>query len=322
MGVSHAAQIRDEEQELTELYRSQPWSTYAVQLTTLSPPALVGDLLLWFTLTRATLDWSSSDRLALFYALATWMTFSKFVKLITHFVRFPVDAFLWPVSVLFGWYHGIIKMHAMFTLSEVSYIRNKIDGLRLTKLQTTWGSRAGADASDSERMIRQNQKLYEQNLLFNEKVSNYEKAPLMHDFTNTQAVAAWYDLDSALQDLIALIEIISALHELCLQSAMWTTFCRQKYDWLLRSRGTISGFLCGWYSSSQKVTVSQEAKVWLHDYFGFSSTQPGKLGGNMGGKRLQLDHGMYKTWDFARLFRDMQLMSSWLCKMLLQGGCF
>lgn len=47
------------------------------------------------------------------------MIFSKFIKLVTHFVRFPVDILLWPVSVLFGWCHGIIKMHAMVTVTEV-----------------------------------------------------------------------------------------------------------------------------------------------------------------------------------------------------------
>lgn len=118
------------------------------------------------------------------------MIFSKFIKLVTHFVRFPVDIFLWPISVLFGWYHGIIKMHAMCTLSEVRYIPDTALNPLLTLLQTTWGSRAGADASDSERMIRQNQKLYEQNLLLSEKTYTYEKAPFMHTFATAQAVAA------------------------------------------------------------------------------------------------------------------------------------
>lgn len=162
-----------------------------MQLTTLSPPALIGDMLLWFTLVNAASEWSQSDRMNAFYALGAWMIFSKFIKLVTHFVRFPVDIFLWPISVLFGWYHGIIKMHAMCTLSEVSYHPYTIYEQQLTLLQTTWGSRAGADASDSERMIRQNQKLYEQNLLLlSEKTYTYEKAPFMHDFTSAQATAA------------------------------------------------------------------------------------------------------------------------------------
>lgn len=154
------------------VWRKQPWSTYAVQLTTLSPPALVGDLLLWLFLFWATDSWSTKNRAYAFYALAAWMIFSKVIKLVTHFVRYPVDILLWPVSVLFGWYHGIIKLHALFTINE-----------------TTWGSRAGADACDSERMVRQTHKLRIRPSRSDEK--NYsEKIPLTYDFTNTQALAA------------------------------------------------------------------------------------------------------------------------------------
>lgn len=97
----------------------QPWSTYAVQLTTLSPPALIGDLMLWGFLVWGTQGWALNERWNAFYALGAWMIFSKFIKLVTHFVRYPVDILLWPVSVLFGWYHGIIKWHALATLYEV-----------------------------------------------------------------------------------------------------------------------------------------------------------------------------------------------------------
>lgn len=100
--------------------RQQPWSTYAVQLTTLSPPALIGDATLWWFLVYGTWTWSTGDKWNAYYALAAWMTFSKFIKLITHFIRYPVDILLWPISVLFGWYHGVIKLHAMSTLNEVS----------------------------------------------------------------------------------------------------------------------------------------------------------------------------------------------------------
>ena len=64
------------------------------------------------------------------YALAAWMLFSKIVKLATHFVRFPVDILLWPISPIFGWFHGAIKYFALITLSEVctppNYSRSKL----------------------------------------------------------------------------------------------------------------------------------------------------------------------------------------------------
>ena len=169
--------------------RQQPWSTYAVQLTTLSPPAFIGDAALWWFLAYGTCEWSKHDKLTAYYALAAWMTFSKLIKLVPHFIRFPVDIFLWPISVIFGWCHGIIKCHAMFTLNEVSNWHPHRSITLLTNDKTTWGSRAGADASDSERMVKQNQKSYGQQHYSDEKAFP-EKIPLNDSFTNTQAMAA------------------------------------------------------------------------------------------------------------------------------------
>jgi len=101
--------------------RRQLYSTYAVHLTTLSPPALVGDALLVLFLWRGTGDSPDREARIALQALLAWMVFSKFVKLLTHFVRHPVDILLWPVSVLFGWFHGGIKFYALATLNEVSH---------------------------------------------------------------------------------------------------------------------------------------------------------------------------------------------------------
>jgi len=66
------------------------------------------------------------------YALLAWIVFSKFIKLITHFARYPVDLFLWPVSVLFGWFHGAIKFYALATLSEVCFVLSTLHSRKST----------------------------------------------------------------------------------------------------------------------------------------------------------------------------------------------
>lgn len=161
--------------------RKQPWSTYAVHLTTLAPPAIVGDaLLLWF-LWLGTADWPAEQARNAMVAMAAWMTFTKFIKLITHFVRYPIDILLWPVSILFGWFHGAIKYYALATLSEVSDSGFVVAELVMTDKsisQTTWGSRAGADADDSDRMIKQTKT----NELFDFRDEKFsEKLPLQSD---------------------------------------------------------------------------------------------------------------------------------------------
>lgn len=90
-----------------------------MHLTTLSPAAFVGDVALIWLLWVGTSDWPDDQATLARQALLSWMLFSKFIKLVTHFVRYPVDIFLWPISILFGWCHGIIKFYAMVTLNEV-----------------------------------------------------------------------------------------------------------------------------------------------------------------------------------------------------------
>lgn len=52
-------------------------------------------------------------------ALYLWIFTSKFIKLLGHYLRYPVDVLLIPVSILFGYFHGAIKMYAVMTLNVV-----------------------------------------------------------------------------------------------------------------------------------------------------------------------------------------------------------
>lgn len=100
----------------------QPWSAYAVHLTTLSPPAIVGDMLLIWFCHQATAPWGAVWHAHAMHALFLWMFTSKWIKLLGHFIRYPVDVLLLPVSILFGYFHGIIKVYAALTLNVVSVV--------------------------------------------------------------------------------------------------------------------------------------------------------------------------------------------------------
>ncbi|KAJ5484453.1 hypothetical protein N7453_011921 [Penicillium expansum] len=117
------------------IWHRQPWSAYAVHLTTLSPPAFLGDILLVWLCHKATGSWGESWHDQSMTMLYLWIFTSKWIKLLGHYLRYPVDVFLLPVSVIFGYLHGAIKMYAVMTLNV-----------------TTWGSRDGADDYDAERM--------------------------------------------------------------------------------------------------------------------------------------------------------------------------
>ena len=47
--------------------------------------------------------------------------FTKVVKLVGLFRRNPSDIMFLPVSILFGYFHGLIKLWALFTLKEVIF---------------------------------------------------------------------------------------------------------------------------------------------------------------------------------------------------------
>lgn len=91
-------------------------------MTTLSPPALLGDLLLVWLCHKATGPWGDVSHSRAMTALYLWMFTSKWIKLLGHYIRYPVDVLLLPVSVLFGYFHGIIKVYAVLTLNVVSVL--------------------------------------------------------------------------------------------------------------------------------------------------------------------------------------------------------
>ena len=68
----------------------------------------------------ASAHWSTDQRRQLFFFLICWtFFFGKTVKLWGHFARYPVDVVFLPVSILFSWFHGAIKLYAACTLSKV-----------------------------------------------------------------------------------------------------------------------------------------------------------------------------------------------------------
>ncbi|OAX79113.1 hypothetical protein ACJ72_06566 [Emergomyces africanus] len=104
-------------------WQRYPWSTYTVFLTTptqLTP--ITEPLLIWICHKSTEADFVQ-HRLSLGLLLA-FMAFTKFIKLVGHYWRHPWDLVLSPVSILFGYFHGLIKIYSLFTLHK-----------------TTWGNR-------------------------------------------------------------------------------------------------------------------------------------------------------------------------------------
>lgn len=72
------------------------------------------------------------QRWLLLFLFCWTFIFSKTVKLWGHFFRYPVDVIFIPVYIGFGYFHGIIKLWGLFTLSEVCPIAFGTPTLLLT----------------------------------------------------------------------------------------------------------------------------------------------------------------------------------------------
>ncbi|KAL2198899.1 glycosyltransferase family 2 protein [Corynascus similis CBS 632.67] len=114
----------------------QPWCTYALHLATFTSLAFVVDPLLLYSCWWGTENWETRNRYILLGAeIAFMFGFTKVVKLVGLFRKNPRDIVFLPVSIVFGYFHGLIKLWALFTLKK-----------------TSWGSREDGDEHNTFRL--------------------------------------------------------------------------------------------------------------------------------------------------------------------------
>jgi hypothetical protein len=98
----------------------QPWCTYALHFATFTSLAFLVDPLLLASLWWATAGWVPQARYTAFWAQFIFMfAFTKVIKLVGLFRRNPSDFKYLPISIVFGYFHGLIKLYALFTLNMV-----------------------------------------------------------------------------------------------------------------------------------------------------------------------------------------------------------
>lgn len=120
------------------VWRQQPWCTYALHIATFTSLAFVMDPLIMYALWEGSANWNPTVRLYTWWANFMFVfVFTKTVKLWGLFKRNPSDILFLPLSIIFGYFHGLIKLYALFTLN-----------------MTSWGSRADGDLDDKARLKR------------------------------------------------------------------------------------------------------------------------------------------------------------------------
>lgn len=92
-----------------------------MHLATFSPPALIMDGLMAWLLFKAMKELLKQNVISVMIGFASWLVFTKVVKLAPHLYRYPMDIRFIPVAIVFGYLHGLIKIYALLTLNVVSY---------------------------------------------------------------------------------------------------------------------------------------------------------------------------------------------------------
>lgn len=118
------------------VWRTQPWCVYAVYLTSLVNFALFYDAALFYSLWRALGDSTGQivdPETAMAY-LGAWIFCSKMVKPLPHFRRNLDDLIYLPGYLLFGYYHSLVKLYALFTTHIIACVsRAEVDSVSSRK---------------------------------------------------------------------------------------------------------------------------------------------------------------------------------------------
>ncbi|KAL8991587.1 MAG: hypothetical protein Q9169_007831 [Polycauliona sp. 2 TL-2023] len=106
------------------VWSRQPWTTYAVYLSSFNPSAVIMDSLLGYTLYRTlqALEPHSylPTTLTSMMIFLLWIIFTKTIKFKGHFRRHPGDLKWLPVLYAFSYLHGLVYLYSLMTLHKVS----------------------------------------------------------------------------------------------------------------------------------------------------------------------------------------------------------
>ncbi|KAL9594806.1 MAG: hypothetical protein Q9219_006820 [cf. Caloplaca sp. 3 TL-2023] len=122
------------------VWRVQPWSVYALHLSTFNPPASVYELLLSYCLHRAYDDGDKplawlfpATRFSAFVLLMLWILVTKTVKLWPHFARYPGDLRFLPASIAFGYAYAFVNVYSLLTLHKTCWAGGRVGLTEVTE---------------------------------------------------------------------------------------------------------------------------------------------------------------------------------------------
>lgn len=109
------------------------WGFYYIYIGQFQTPALLVDGLLFFCLWLALRTASSTTAALAYTGLGAWIFFTKLVKLIPHFYKYPSDMKFIPLSILFSYLHGFINLYGIWTLDATTWGSQNLSQLEVAR---------------------------------------------------------------------------------------------------------------------------------------------------------------------------------------------
>ncbi|KAK4570288.1 hypothetical protein LTR86_002368 [Recurvomyces mirabilis] len=109
------------------------WGCYVIYICQFQTPALLVDVLLLGLLLGATLGTCCQQWAPI--ALAVWIVFTKNLKMIPHFVRYPQDMIWIPAGVAFSYLHGFLNLYALLSLTNTNWGSQSLEALEIARAE-------------------------------------------------------------------------------------------------------------------------------------------------------------------------------------------
>ncbi|KAJ3579719.1 hypothetical protein NPX13_g854 [Xylaria arbuscula] len=122
------------------------WGFYYIYVGQFQTPALLIDGLLFFFLLLSLGTTLSTTAILAYTGLGAWIFFTKLVKLIPHFCKYPSDMRFIPLSILFSYLHGFINLYALWTLDATTWGSQNLSQLEIAR--TDIGTTKSANEHD------------------------------------------------------------------------------------------------------------------------------------------------------------------------------
>jgi cellulose synthase/poly-beta-1,6-N-acetylglucosamine synthase-like glycosyltransferase len=122
----------------TETYwrsRKYAWGCYIIYFSMFQNPSLFIDLGFAYLLSKILAPCSSETQSVCWILFLVWVLFTKIVRLIPHFWRYPQDMVHIPLLIAFGYFHSLLNIYALCTLTQTAWGGKDIAALSKSKLE-------------------------------------------------------------------------------------------------------------------------------------------------------------------------------------------